>query len=82
MTVALDQTVTVGGVTVAALVDTMTTARSFGDSVMVSGRKQPVAILWHRNKASGALAPDGSVLSPDEVNTLCPGAWETFTSQT
>ena len=81
MTVTLDKGVTVSGVTVAALVEQTIWARNYGPSVLVSGRKCPIALLVHRQGSTVALSLDGTRLSVAEVNALCPGAWQDFTDQ-
>jgi len=76
----MDRKVTVGSVTVAALVESSVTANRGENSLVIVGNKRPVAILFCKGKMRGAVTPDGVDLSPKEVNALCPDAWKLLAS--
>ena len=76
MTVSLDNGVTISGVQVRALVRTTLTASHHSASFLVTGSKSPIAFLIFAGEMLRAVTPDGSPMSKDTVERLCPGAWD------
>lgn len=78
MTGRLDGKVTIGGVTVAAVVDVALAANHRDTAVLVAGHKRPLAILMSNGVTREAVSPGGTRLSQQELDDLCPNAWQLF----
>ena len=77
-TIKLDRHIGIGSRSVAAIVELALSCRGGRSGVYLYGAKRPLAILIHDGDEMLALDPYGEPLSPDEVESLCPGALEAF----
>lgn len=82
MTVWLEDEVTIGEVTVAALVKSGVTSHLYDNNMIITGHKSPVAILFRSDGFQATIKPDGTRLAPEDIENLCIGAWQTFTRTT
>jgi hypothetical protein len=80
MTVTLDQIVSVGSLQIAALTDCAVNVIRSNGVVFFTGRKHPVAILIRQDGALSAFRPDGDPMTREQVDELCPNAWQTALS--
>ena len=80
MTVTLDQIISVGAFQIAALTDCAVKVMHNDGVVFFTGRKQPVAILIKQDGALSAFGVDGNPMTREQVDELCPGAWQTALS--
>ena len=81
MSFRLDRKIAIGDVTIAAVVDCNVTS-NFGEaSVMVVGRKRPVAILLRKARQRSVVSVSGAHMSQQELDDLFPGAWQLFDRQ-
>ena len=78
MTSTLERGVKAGEFLIAALVECTVAGQTHGRCIFVTGSKRPVAYLFRSVTSQGAVAASGEVLSPAQVETLCPGAWHEF----
>jgi hypothetical protein len=78
MTVKLDKKITVANLTVAAVVDVSLALGQCGPAFGCVGHKRPVAILVSRGDKRVAFLPDGTPLSPQELDAICADAWQLF----
>lgn len=78
MTGRLDGKVTIGDFTVAAVVDVALAASHRGTAILASGHKRPLAILIYDGVTQDAVSPGGTRLSQQELDDLCPDAWQLF----
>lgn len=76
MTVSLEKIIKVGSYWVAMISERKITAEHTNEAVFVSGYKQPLVILLRHGTAMAAFAPEGLPVTREELETLCPGAWD------
>jgi len=75
MTVVLDKVVHIGRYQVTALSECTVQATHFRATALVTGQKRPVAILIKQGMELTAFEPNGTPITREQVETLCPGAW-------
>lgn len=75
MTVSLDRVITVGPLQIAVLSDRTITANHSKGAVFVSGQKRPVAVMIKQGAVLDVFGPEGSPMTREQVEVLCPGAW-------
>jgi hypothetical protein len=75
MTVVLDKVVHIGPCQITALSECTVKATHFRATALVTGQKRPVAILIKQGMELTAFEPNGTPITREQVETLCPGAW-------
>lgn len=80
MTIALDRTLRIGTLAIAAIVNRSTSCRSIGAAAFRVA-KHPVAILVHHDGAITAFDLDGSPIAKVEAKKRFPGLVAAFESQ-
>ena len=78
MTVVLDKVVQIGACQITALSERTVTATHCRATVLAAGQKKPVAILIRQGMELTAFKPDGTPLTQEQIEALCPGAWHTM----
>jgi hypothetical protein len=77
MTVSLEQIISVGPLQIAVISDCTITANHRNGAAIITGRKQPVAILIMQRKTLKAFGVNGNPMTRNHIEHLCPGAWRT-----
>ncbi|WP_373028164.1 hypothetical protein [Sulfitobacter sp.] len=76
MTVVLDQTMTLGPLRISVLAECRVMTGHAKGAVFVSAQKRPVAFLIKQDAKLAAFGPEGRPMSRAEIESLCPGAWQ------
>ena len=81
MTIALDQSLRIGRLAIAAIVNSSKGCLSIG-TASFHAAKHPVAILVHHDDAITAFDIDGSPIAKEDAEKRFPGLLAAFESQT
>ena len=79
MNYAMDTPIRFGAQRVAVLTRRDITPRRMGNAFAVSGGKRPVAVLIENARGLRALTLEGTEMTLEEIEALCPGAVKRFT---
>lgn len=78
MTLSFDPPQQIGPIRVVALTRIRVAANHTKKALTVFGYKSPVAILIRQGAILEAFGPEGAPMSRDDIERLCPGAWDSL----
>ncbi len=76
MSWSIDPPVRIGDLTLAAIVECRTSARSLCGALIATGEKRPVLILVQRGGEASGFDLNGKAMSAEEISRDYPGAIE------